>query len=112
MLKQIDKPAAITFIPVISVGRDLDELAKEFKWKVFQDQDDLGPMRCAYLETKAGTKFVVFQYAYRSSPKGIVDIAIPSGLDNLQVAIRDIVESLKLGDDDFAVREVRYEDVA
>ena len=112
-MKQLStKPADVTFVPMLTVERDIDALAKSGRFKIFQDEDDLGPIKCAYLETSKGNVFVVFAYVYRSVPKAMTDIAIPSGLKTTADVLRDITRELGLKETEVTPRDVRYDEVA
>jgi len=95
------------FVPVGALRRSLDGLAREFGFKIEEENDDLGPVRCAYLETEDGHRFLLRRYA--SYPDEIVDLFIPSRLPNYQEALNQIADELKMRRDEFIAGEVGYD---
>ena len=63
------------FVPIAALRRRLDDLARQFRFDIKDDEDDLGPIRCAYLQTEEGNAFLLRRY--RSYPEDFVDLFIP-----------------------------------
>ena len=94
------------FVPVGALRRSLDGLAREFGFKVEEENDDLGPVRCAYLETEAGHRFLLRRYA--SYPDEMVDLFIPSRLADYQEALNQIVDELNMRRDEIVAGQGDY----
>jgi hypothetical protein len=109
MLRELESSitAHTDFVPVAALRRSLDGLAKEFGFKIADDNDDLGPVRCAYLETGDGNRFLLRRYS--SYPAEIVDLFIPSRLPNHAQAVDDIIGELNVGRDDMIAGEGSYD---
>ncbi len=105
MLRELERSVTseTDFVPVGALRRSLDGLAREFGFKVEEETDDLGPVRCAYLETQDGHRFLLRRYA--SYPEEIVDLFIPSRLQDYNEALNRIVDELKLRRDEIIAEE-------
>jgi hypothetical protein len=105
-----DLPSSITattdFVPVGVIRRNLDELAAQFGFVVEDGTDDLGPVRCAYLETEDGSRFLLRRYT--SYPEGVVDLFIPSRLPDHEKAVDAIIDELEVGRDELVATEGSY----
>ena len=112
MLKQLDHRPDGNFVPVQTLRRDLDTLAKAFHLQVHKEKDDLGSIRCAYLETTRKSKFVLFAYAHRAAPKGFVEVGILSGLKDPDTIVKDVHKELRVDKSDVLPRDVRYREIA
>lgn len=106
MITQLPERPDRPFIPMITVRRSIDGLAQQFHFKIFHENDDLGPLKCAYLKTDLGNVFVVFAYAYRTTPPDMFDIAIPQDAGDRDFALRDIIRELRLDRGDVRRRDV------
>jgi hypothetical protein len=69
-------------------------------------------MRCAYLKTGRGNVFMLFAYAFRSTPRGYCDLAILSGLKKPNLVIEDILGELRFDKRDILPRDVKYKEIA
>ena len=98
--------ATIDFVPIGAIRRNLDGLAKQFGFKVEQDVDDLGPIRCAYLETEDGHRFLLRRYS--SYPDEMVDLFIPSRLPDHEKTVDDIIDELNVRRDEMVPTEGNY----
>ncbi|HEY5828809.1 MAG: hypothetical protein ACAH24_14540 [Hyphomicrobiaceae bacterium] len=112
MITQLDRRPDGTFVPMLTLKSELEDIASAVGFKVYQDSDDLGPMRCAYLKTGRGNAFMLFAYAFRSTPKGYCDLAIPAGLKKPNLAIDDILRELRFDKRDTLPRDVKYKEIA
>jgi hypothetical protein len=95
MLTSIKKSAVrdVDFVPVAAVFRSLDALAKKFGFAVEEDNDDeLGTLYCAYLQTEGGRQFALCRY--RSYPNGVVDLLVPSEREHEVDGLREIIREL------------------
>lgn len=106
MITQLPERPDRAFIPIVTLRRSIDGLAQQFQFKLFHDRDDLGPIKCAYLRTGSGNVFVLFAYAYRSSPPHLVDVGIPRDANDPDVALRDIIRELQLDRSDVIRRDL------
>jgi hypothetical protein len=97
---------------MLTLKSELDDIASAVGFKVYQDSDDLGPMRCAYLKTGRGNVFMLFAYAFRSTPKGYCDLAIPAGLKKPNLVIEDVLSELRFDKRDVFPRDVKYKEIA
>jgi hypothetical protein len=98
--------ATTDFVPVGALRRNLDKLAAQFGFAVADDADDLGPVRCAYLETETGDRFLLRRYS--SYPEEVVDLFIPSRLPDHEKAVDAIIDELKVGRDEIIPTEGSY----
>lgn len=96
MLRELEPSvtSGTDFVPIGALRRSLDGLAREFGFRVEEENDDLGPVRCAYLETEDGHRFLLRRYS--SYPEEMVDLFIPSRLPDYQEALNNIVDELKM----------------
>jgi hypothetical protein len=99
--------AKTDFVPVGALRRSLDGLARELGFKIEENTDDLGPVRCAYLETEDGNRFLLRRYA--SYPDQMVDLFSPSRLPDYPRAVDDIIDELKVGRDELIPGEGSYD---
>ena len=106
MITQLREKPQNPFVPVATVLRDIDAFAQQFSFKINHDTDDLGPMKCAYLQTGRGNVFVLFGYALRSSPPMKVDLGIVTESNDLDGVLRDIKRELRLTKKDVVLREL------
>jgi hypothetical protein len=90
--------ADMDFVPVGALRRNLDRLAREFGFRIEEESDDLGPVRCAYLETGDGNRFLLRRYA--SYPDDMVDLFVPSQQPNCLGALDNIAGELKMRRDE------------
>jgi hypothetical protein len=86
--------------------RNLDKLAAQFGFTVEDDADDLGPVRCAYLETESGNRFLLRRYS--SYPEEVVDLFIPSRLPDHEKTVDAIIDELKVARDEIIPTEGAY----
>jgi len=86
------------FVPIAALRRRLDDLARQFRFDIKDDEDDLGPIRCAYLQTEEGNAFLLRRY--RSYPEDFVDLFIPFPLRERPDILMDIIGELHIGDGD------------
>jgi len=112
VLKQLDSRPEGNFVPVATLRRELDALAKEFRFKVHREKDDLGSLRCAYLETSAKSRFVLFAYTHRTAPRGYVEVGILSGLEDPGGTVKDVLKELRVARSDVLTRDMRYREIA
>jgi len=108
MLRDLEPSITATtdFVPIGALRRSLDGLANEFGFKIEEDTDDLGPVRCAYLETDDGNRFLLRRYS--SYPDQIVDLFIPAQLPDYELAVEDIIDELNVRRDEMIPGEGDY----
>lgn len=108
MLREFEPTITATtdFVPIGALRRSLDGLANQFGFKIEEDTDDLGPVRCAYLETGCGNRFLLRRYA--SYPDDMVDLFIPTRLPDYQQAVDDIIDELHVRRDQLIPGEGDY----
>jgi hypothetical protein len=94
MLKNLKRSSVwqVDFVPVAALPRSLDALAREFNFQIEEDLDDLGPMRCAYLQTERGRLFALCRYA--NYPREIVDLFVPSEDGDEEAVLSEIIHEL------------------
>jgi|SRR5215471_18850892 len=80
------------FVPIAALRRRLDDLARQFHFSVLEDEDDLGPVRYAYLQTDEGHAFLLRRYP--SYPEEIVDLFIPNELSSSRDVLDEIIDEL------------------
>jgi hypothetical protein len=112
VLTQLKKRPDGTFVPILTLKSELEDIAKAIGFKIFQDADDLGPMRSAYLRTSRGNVFMLFAYALRSAPKCFCDLGILTGLKRPSQVLEDILSELRFDKRDVLPRDVRYKEIA
>lgn len=106
MVTQLSEPVPwdVSFVPVLTIRRDIDKLAREFGFSVQEGQDDLDKYKVVHLVTDAGCKFLLVQY--RGSGSGIVDIFLPPKLADYRQCLGDILHELGVDKADAIDREV------
>src|SRR5437773_6828615 len=109
MLRDLEPSITATtdFVPIGALRRSLDGLANEFGFKIEEDTDDLGPIRCAYLETDGGSRFLLRRYSSYSDD--MVDLFIPTRLPDYQRAVDDIIDALNVRRDQLIPGEGDYD---
>lgn len=112
MVTQLDKRPDGTLVPMLTLRSEIEDIAAAIGFKIYHEADDLGPMRCAYLKTARGNVFMLFAYAFRTTPKGYCDLAILSGLKKPSAVVEDILNELRFDKRDVLPRDVRYKEIA
>lgn len=97
MLRQLEPSVTrqVDFVPIAALRRRLDDLARELGFDVKDDEDDLGPIRCAYLETAEG-HYQFLLRRYRSYPEEMVDLFIPFPLSKRKGVVEEIIDELNV----------------
>jgi hypothetical protein len=105
MLKELERSVTseTDFVPIGALRRSLDRLAQQFGFKIEEETDDLGPVRCAYLEMQDGHRFLLRRYA--SFPDQMVDLFVPSRLPDYEAALNQIADELGLRRDEIIAGE-------
>lgn len=100
MLKNIKRSSVsqTDFVPVAALPRSLDALAAKFGFDVEDDLDDLGPIRCAYLQTAKGWNFALCRY--RNYPREMVDLFMPSAQEDEEDVLAEIIRELAIAPDE------------
>jgi hypothetical protein len=109
MVRQLQQPIdpRDNFIPVVTIRRSIDAMARQLRFTLEQGADDLDTYQAAQMVTESGCKFVLMQY--RGYEDGLVDICIPAKLPNYRQCIRDIIAELGVPDDEIIERQTAYE---
>jgi hypothetical protein len=109
MLKQPDGPVPydISFLPVLSLRRNLEALARDFGFRIESGLDDLDEYKVVYLQLENGCKFLLMRY--RGSPDDLLDIYIPAGRSDYRRCLGDILTELGAAKSEVIERQVEYE---
>ena len=109
MITQPDEPVPynVRFVPVLSLRRSLEALARDLACRVQRGLDDLDEYKVAYLQLDNGCKFLLMRY--RGSPVDMLDIYIPAGRSDYHRCLDDILKELGAVKSDVIEWEGEYE---
>jgi hypothetical protein len=109
MITQPDGPVPcnVRFVPVLSLRRSLEALARDLGFRVESGLDDLDEYKVIHLQLDNGCKFLLMRY--RGSPVDMLDIYIPAGRSDYHRCLDDILKELGAVKSDVIEWEGEYE---
>ena len=109
MITQPDGPVPhdVRFVPVLSLRRSLEVLARDLGFRVESGQDDLDAYKVVHLQLDNGCKLLLMRY--RGSPVDMLDIYIPAGRSDYHRCLDDILKELGAVKSDVIEWEGAYE---
>ena len=94
-----------TFVPVLTIKRDIHDLASILSVGIEKGEDDLDSYDIAFVHLDTNVFCLVH---YRGTGKGMTEVGIPPKLPDYHLFVEQVIHALRIDKADVILREVNY----